>query len=47
MQLERAGVKHIDGNDVCTFRDAADFYSHRRENGVTGRMAAVIAVAGA
>jgi copper oxidase (laccase) domain-containing protein len=42
-QLERAGVTHIDGNDVCTFRDAEDFYSHRREGGRTGRMAAVIA----
>ena len=47
IQLERAGVKNVDGNDVCTFRDAADFYSHRRDNGVTGRMAAVIAVTGA
>ena len=46
-QLESAGVKDVDGNSVCTFRDAADFYSHRRENGVTGRMAAVIAVTGA
>jgi len=42
-QLERAGVTRIDGNDVCTFRDAGDFYSHRREGGRTGRMAAMIA----
>ena len=42
-QLERGGVTRIDGNDVCTFRDAGDFYSHRRAGGRTGRMAAVIA----
>jgi YfiH family protein len=42
-QLERSGVTRIDGNELCTFRDAAEFYSHRRDNGITGRMAAVIA----
>jgi YfiH family protein len=46
-QLDRAGIKNIDGNNLCTFRDAADFYSHRRDNGITGRLAAVIAVRGA
>ncbi|MGN6370878.1 MAG: peptidoglycan editing factor PgeF [Phycisphaerae bacterium] len=46
MQLDHAGVNHVDGNGLCTFRDATDFYSHRRENGVTGRMAAVISTAG-
>jgi len=42
LQLERAGVRRVEGNDLCTFRDAGDFYSHRRDAGVTGRMAAVI-----
>lgn len=44
LQLTRAGVTRIDGNDLCTFRDDHLFYSHRRENGRTGRMAAGIAV---
>jgi YfiH family protein len=43
MQLERAGVRRIDGHNLCTFRDAGEFFSHRRDNGITGRLAAVIA----
>jgi polyphenol oxidase len=45
MQLVRAGMDEsdIDTTDRCTFRDADEFFSHRREHGVTGRMAAVIA----
>ena len=44
----RAGVpeRNIDTTDRCTHRDADEFFSHRRENGVTGRMAAMIAVQG-
>jgi len=42
--LGRTGVTQIDGNDLCTFRDADTFYSHRRDNGITGRMAAVIGI---
>lgn len=44
LQLERAGVptSHIDRNDRCTVRDREEFYSHRRDEGRTGRMAAVI-----
>jgi len=44
LQLRASGVDgdHIDGTDRCTFRDADDFFSHRREHGVTGLMAAVI-----
>jgi YfiH family protein len=45
-QLERAGVGRVDGNDMCTFRDAAEFYSHRRDAGKTGRMAAVVMARG-
>ena len=47
LQLLRAGVaaEDIDVSDRCTYRDADEFFSHRRENGVTGRMAAIIAPA--
>jgi YfiH family protein len=44
-QLVAAGVTAIDTHPFCTFRDADNFYSHRRDNGTTGRMAAVIAPA--
>ena len=44
LQLRRAGVlpECIDTTDRCTFSHADEFFSHRRERGVTGRMAAVI-----
>ena len=43
-QLVHTGVAedHVDGNDRCTVRDAGDFFSHRRDNGLTGRMAALV-----
>lgn len=46
-QLTEAGMRadQIDGTDRCTFRDREEFYSHRRDHGVTGRMAAVISPA--
>jgi YfiH family protein len=45
LQLLRAGVQaqNIDLTDRCTFEHAGEFFSHRRDNGVTGRMAALIA----
>jgi copper oxidase (laccase) domain-containing protein len=45
VQLGRLGVPpdRVDLTDRCTWRDADEFYSHRRDNGVTGRMAALIA----
>lgn len=45
LQLEQAGVgsAHIDSTDRCTVAHADEFFSHRRDQGVTGRMAAVIA----
>jgi polyphenol oxidase len=45
-QLIQAGVpaEQIDATDRCTVRDADEFFSHRRENGLTGRMAAIIGV---
>jgi YfiH family protein len=43
--LRRCGVPEtqVDTTDRCTFRDADEFFSHRRERGITGRMSAVIA----
>ncbi|MEI8196747.1 MAG: laccase domain-containing protein [Phycisphaerae bacterium] len=38
-----AGGEGDRGEQLCTFARADEFYSHRRENGLTGRMAAVIA----
>ncbi len=45
LQLLSSGVgeDQIDTSDRCTFRDKEDFFSHRRERGITGRMAAIIA----
>ena len=47
LQLLRAGLtpEQVDTTDRCTHRDADEFFSHRRENGITGRMAAIIAPA--
>ena len=44
LQLVAAGISrdHIDVTDRCTFRDADEFFSHRRDRGITGRMAALI-----
>ncbi len=46
-QLQAAGLgaQRIDSTDLCTHRDAAEFYSHRRDGGrgeAVGRMAAMI-----
>lgn len=47
LQLLAADIaaEDIDATDRCTFRDAEEFFSHRRDNGVTGRMAALISPA--
>jgi len=44
LQLRGCGFElgQIDTSDRCTFRDADEFFSHRRDGGVTGRMAAII-----
>ena len=41
-RLRRAGVPSVHGGGWCTVSDASRFYSYRRD-GLTGRMAAVIA----
>jgi len=33
----------IDSTDRCTYRNQDEFFSHRRDRGITGRMAALIA----
>jgi polyphenol oxidase len=45
LQLLRCGVpgNQIDITDRCTYRDTDEFFSHRRDHGVTGRMSALIA----
>lgn len=45
IQLQSAGVTvdRIDSTDRCSYRDATEFFSHRRDRGITGRMAALIA----
>jgi polyphenol oxidase len=45
IQLHDAGIssERIDSTDRCTYRDTEEFYSHRRDRGITGRMAALIA----
>jgi YfiH family protein len=44
LQLIEWGLspEQIDTTDRCTVRNADEFFSHRRDQGVTGRMAAVI-----
>ncbi len=41
LRLERLGVAHISGGHFCTACEPR-FYSYRRDDGVTGRMASVI-----
>lgn len=41
LRLERLGVSHISGGHFCTACEPR-FYSHRRDDGVTGRMASMI-----
>jgi YfiH family protein len=45
LQLLTAGMpeEHIDVTDRCTHTHADEFFSHRRDRGITGRMAAIIA----
>jgi len=46
-QLCQTGIPadRIDTTNRCTFRDSEEFFSHRRDKGITGRMAALIATA--
>ncbi len=40
-RLARAGVRQVSGGGLCTYRDAARFFSYRRD-GITGRMASLV-----
>lgn len=42
--LRRAGVSHIERSRICTACDLTNWFSHRGENGRTGRFAAVVAL---
>ncbi len=44
-RLAASGVRHVGGGAWCTATDAARFFSYRRD-GVTGRMAAAVWIAG-
>ncbi len=45
LQAASCGIapERVDVSTSCTFLESDEFFSHRRENGVTGRMAAIIA----
>jgi len=42
MNLQRFGITQIYGGEHCTFTEEAQFFSYRRDQGVTGRMASLI-----
>ena len=46
IQLERAGVDHIESANICTVCHPKDWFSHRGEKGKTGRFGALIALKG-
>ncbi len=41
-RLHSVGIRSIYGGEECTYTDANRFFSHRRDKGKTGRMAALI-----
>jgi polyphenol oxidase len=44
--LHAAGCKHVDRFDLCTACNRARFFSHRRDQGQTGRQGVIAAVVG-
>ena len=42
ISLQRAGVENIEISGICTGCNTKDWFSHRAENGITGRFGAVI-----
>lgn len=43
-RLAKLGVQNIYGGEHCTYTEADKFFSFRRDNGVTGRMASIITI---
>lgn len=41
-QLEKLGILQIEIDPACTVENNTDYFSHRKENGTTGRMLALI-----
>jgi copper oxidase (laccase) domain-containing protein len=41
-QLRSVGIQQIEIDPACTVENKADYFSHRKEKGVTGRMLALI-----
>ncbi len=46
LQLEQAGVESIETAGICTACHVDDWYSHRAENGRTGRFGGLVALRG-
>lgn len=42
IELNTIGVTHISGGNYCTYRQHELFFSHRRDQGITGRQASCI-----
>lgn len=42
IELRHFGISDIYGGEFCTYRDSELFFSHRRDQGKTGRMASMI-----
>lgn len=42
LHLKKQGVSCIYGGDFCTVSDSKNFFSYRRDQGITGRMASLI-----
>ncbi len=44
LTLEKAGVHHIEGSELCTAANPGDWFSHRGQNGKTGRFGILLAL---
>ena len=44
MDLQRCGVRHVKVFDICTYENTDEFFSHRAENGATGRFGVAISL---
>ncbi len=44
LDFARCGLKNVKTLEICTYENTCDFYSHRAENGRTGRFGVVISL---